>query len=60
MFKSGYAIKAGDKFVYAGVTYRATADATGEFNAYVRCYNDLLGSDTEIVIRHGVNVEVIE
>lgn len=60
MTKSGYDIKAGDKFVYGGISYRATADATGEFNAYVRCYNDRLGADTEIIIRHGASVEIIE
>jgi hypothetical protein len=46
-------VKAGDKFRYGGQTYRATANATGEFNAYIRCYNDATGSDTEIIVPHG-------
>ena len=58
--KSGYDIKAGDKFQYGGMIYRATADATGEFNAYVRCYHDLTGTDTEIIVRHGDGVEMLE
>lgn len=58
--KSGYDIKAGDKFRYGGQTYRATADATGEFSAYVRCFNDTTGMDTEIIVQHGNSVEIIE
>lgn len=58
--KSGYEVKAGDKFRYQGQTYRATADATGEFNAYIPCYNDATGTDTYIIVGHGNNVEILE
>ena len=56
MMKSGYDIKAGDKFNYGGFTYEATGDATGEFNAYVPVINEHTGLTGEIIIPHGWEV----
>lgn len=55
-----YSIKAGQTFDYAGDRYTATADATGEFNTYVRCTNHRTGTEGEIVIRHGNTVTPVE
>lgn len=52
MEKSAYEVKAGDKFSYQGIKYRATKNATGEFNAYIKVYDDNTGADSEIVIPH--------
>lgn len=49
---SGYEICKGQHFRYAGYYYQATADPTGEFNAYVQVLN-YRGDPSEIVIRHG-------
>lgn len=58
MHKSGNAVKAGDKFTYAGETYWATQDAVGEFDAYIRVYTDRDGVDSEIVIPNGLDVDI--
>lgn len=52
---SGYDIKAGDRFTYGGNTYTATADATGEFNAYIEAISEATGQPTTVVIAHGNN-----
>lgn len=56
---SGYDVKDGQIFRYAGYYYRALADAHGEFNAYVSV-NNHRGDNTEIVIRHEDFVTVYE
>jgi hypothetical protein len=50
---SAYDVKAGDTFTYCGETYTATANATGEFNAYIKVTR---GGGGEIRIPHGDTV----
>lgn len=60
MEKYAFEIKAGDKFQYGGDTYRATQNATGEFNTYVKVYNNRTGADSEIFIPSGTMVFIEE
>lgn len=53
MEKNAFEIKAGDKFMYQGLTYRATQNATGEFATYVKVYDDQIGNDSEIYLPSG-------
>lgn len=57
---SAYDVKRGDKFTYCGTEYEAVADATGEFNAYCRVWNPRRREVTEILMRHGSIVTLLE
>lgn len=50
--KNSFEIKQGDLFRYRGYTYRATANATGEFNTYVKVL-DTEDRPSEIILPSG-------
>jgi hypothetical protein len=58
---SGYDVKKGDKFSYAGDYYEAAGDAHGEFNAYIPVVDSRTKSgSSEIIVLHGNNVTLID
>jgi hypothetical protein len=60
MKKSGYDLTDGDQFNYGGKHYRAVGTPTGEFNAYVKVFDFDRSEYSEIIVRHGDTVEVVE
>ena len=50
-----YTVTTGQVFRYHGQFYRATANARGEFNAYIECKN-YKEQSTEIYVPHGATV----
>lgn len=58
---SGYDVKKGQKFSYAGDVYEAAGDAHGEFNAYVPVVDSRTKSGvSEIIVLHGNSVTLLD
>lgn len=60
MEKNSFEIKKGDKFMYNGYTFIATADATGEFATRVKVYDTMFAEESEVLLPSGSVVLVVD